>query len=453
MIRADIMRQMDALIIESERNAGVQSPATARGNPFDEDCYDIVPVEEGYGGIAWDAENDATQQATPRPSTAKPKGQTTHASPEPEPTAKTAPNFLKYKEPLNVRIATPPCRRIAKIFPTGYLSFIVAPPSAGKSFLTLKLCCDMSIGGSILEGKSSSEGFTANLCFEDEPIKTLILAGESGAARLVERLRLTGWSYDDRYMDVFDARKARLEGLNLLLNTVQGQEGFKQLIDDGNPQLIFVDSLMSFNGVDESKGADMRDVLSFLEGEAYRRNISVVCNHHVRKSLNAKMRNLPQNMDEAIGSSMISRYCALMMGLQPQASDGTDEENAPIMVRCLKSWDRKFKPFSFTFGDNEMTFDHSPITGSKDASAAGVLELVEENFSPSEEFSRAQLEEMLEFEEISSATLRRRLNELVEGGRLIESGGKRNRTYKRIQTMSERISELQNGGDGQQNLL
>ena len=68
-------------------------------------------------------------------------------------------------------------------------------------------------------------------------------------------------------------------------------------------------------------------------------------------------RTLPLDMSEVIGSSVITRHSALVIGMekrrQKDPAAGIVHANE-IIVRPLKTWDKPFPPFSFTIESEEI---------------------------------------------------------------------------------------------------
>jgi len=86
---------------------------------------------------------------------------------------------------------------IAGLFRKGYPSILVAEPGLGKTILVQRLVCDLSVGGPIWGGFSSST-----------PKNILMFCGEAGLSMLNERLESSGWNFDREKIKILDSRTA-----------------------------------------------------------------------------------------------------------------------------------------------------------------------------------------------------------------------------------------------------
>ena len=192
---------------------------------------------------------------------------------------------------------------IAGLFRKGYPSILVAEPGLGKTILVQRLVCDLSIGGPIWGGFSSSI-----------PKSVLMFCGEAGLTMLNERLESSGWSFDKEKIKVLDSRTAWKGGVYPALDTEKGREVFRRFIETVKPDLVVIDSLGSF-AEDESGREAMKSVFDFLlsTGDSY--GCAHLLIHHLRKRKNNE-RSLPLDLSEVIGSSVITRHSALVIGME-----------------------------------------------------------------------------------------------------------------------------------------
>ncbi|MDR0653961.1 MAG: AAA family ATPase [Synergistaceae bacterium] len=190
-----------------------------------------------------------------------------------------------------------------KLKEKGYPSILVSEPGLGKTILVQRLVCDLSVGGPVWGGFSSSP-----------PQNTLMFCGEAGLGMLNERLESAGWNFDRERIKILDSRAAWKGGLYPALDTDEGREVFRGFIEDVKPDLVVIDSLGSFVE-DESGREAMKSVFDFLLSTGDRYGCAHLLAHHLRKRKNNE-RSLPLDMSEVIGSSVITRHSALVTGME-----------------------------------------------------------------------------------------------------------------------------------------
>jgi archaellum biogenesis ATPase FlaH len=311
---------------------------------------------------------------------------------------------------------------IGGLFRRGYVSLIVGEPGLGKSLLVQRLVCDLSRGGALLDGYSTSE-----------PMSTLIFTGEAGLGLLNHRLRLTGWRYDPSRIAVCDGRKMWSHGVNLTLSSDAGRDVFSELITAQGADLVIIDSLGSFVN-DESDRSAMGDSLEFLMRVANKTRCALALIHHLRKRRNNE-RSLPLDASDVLGSSLLIRHAALVLGLEKRAIAGDDESGQhEVFVHSLKSWDRPIAPFCFRLiaeegGDGEkltMSFNLAPSSG--DGKQAVVWAAITKCFGDGAEFTRNDLVRLCDG--VSPVHIKKLLARWTEMGRLCREGTNRQTTYR-----------------------
>jgi hypothetical protein len=320
---------------------------------------------------------------------------------------------------------------IAGLFRKGYPSLLVAEPGLGKTILVQRLICDLSIGGPIWDGFSSGP-----------PKNILLFCGEAGLAMLNERLESSGWKFDRERIKILDSRTAWKGGLYPALDTGEGREVFRSFIGTVKPDLVVIDSLGSF-AEDESGREAMKSVFDFLlsTGDGY--GCAHLLVHHLRKRKNNE-RSLPLDMSEVIGSSVITRHSALVIGMEKCSKRdpiSTDSSRNEIIVRPLKTWDKPFSPFSFTIDNEEadgeerltISFNLSPTIG--DDKQTRVWNAIRENFSDGAEFRKSDIGPLCGG--ISSNYIRKLLTEWTDLNRIERLGSNRDTRYRLAASLME----------------
>ena len=223
---------------------------------------------------------------------------------------------------------------IGGMFVRGYVNWLVGQSGSTKSWQEIRWCKDISRGGEIFGGFAHNQ----------EPRKCLILAGELPADEMKRRAQILEkggeLKHNKENLKIVDLRKSERKGVFLQLNSQEGRKNIINIIQRAKTDILFIDSLISFNEGNESKYEDMKPVIDWLERIADDNNIAVVVIHHIRKRLPRERMN-PLNQDDVIGSSTILRKAGVVIGVEFNSDTKT------ATVTCLKSWFEEFKPFTY----------------------------------------------------------------------------------------------------------
>ena len=255
----------------------------------------------------------------------------------------------------NLDNSTPPAPTefVCGYFPKGGLTFIVASPGSGKTWLLLRIACDLSVGGSILDGFAE----------EEKPRKSLIFAGEAGSSILYQRVYRTHWNLNKENIVVLDSAYLENHGVILALDQENGRKDVEDYIAENKPDVVFFDTFGSFHSKSENKLDDMRQIIRFLTGLAQKYNVAIVVMHHTRKSSSRRKKN--------IGSSILTRNANLVIAIEAYSENDSDtsgmtakeqsileaEERAEakvMVVKVVKTWYKDFNPFTFTLVDENV---------------------------------------------------------------------------------------------------
>lgn len=244
---------------------------------------------------------------------------------------KQKPSLLGFRKHLEPSKGFKP-EMIGGIFPRSGVSVIAGQQGTGKSLFMQKFCCDISMGGSILDGFSESIS----------PVKSLYLIGEFSANGMNHRAQTANWQYDRENLILYEIRDFLINNIPLGLSTEEGFENIRQLIKEEKPDLIVFDSMMSFLSCNESDMQEMQAGFSKLLRIADEAKCAVVLVHHIRKR-KAIERNNRLHMDDIIGSSIITRNASVAIGIENIKVDGENH----IYVSSLKTWYAPIEEFSF----------------------------------------------------------------------------------------------------------
>ncbi len=244
---------------------------------------------------------------------------------------KQKPSLLGFRKHLEPSKGFKP-EMIGGIFPRGGVSVIAGQQGTGKSLFMQKFCCDISMGGSILDGFSESIS----------PVKSLYLIGEFSANGMNHRAQTANWQYDRENLILYEIRDFLINNIPLGLSTEEGFENIRQLIKEEKPDIVVFDSMMSFLSCNESDMQEMQAGFSKLLRIADEAKCAVVLVHHIRKR-KALERNNRLHMDDIIGSSIITRNASVAIGIENIKVDGENH----IYVSSLKTWYAPIEEFSF----------------------------------------------------------------------------------------------------------
>ena len=317
----------------------------------------------------------------------------------------------------------PPQEFIGGLFPRKFITLVAAPSGTGKTLFTQKCASDLSVGGTFFDGFA-----------ENEPVrKVLIFAGEAGYEMLIRRGASFKWEIDPDNVKVMDQHECEMDNISLMLDDEEGWNHTTKIIDLVKPDIVFWDTFSAFHDRDENKAVEMKPILRRIAKLAEEKNFAAVLNHHSRKRA-ASERNLSLSQDDVIGSSILNRLVALIIGIEPSKDVQLDspEGTKKLIVKPLKSWFAMFSPFAFTleedmYGHTHMQTDLAPSLPGNSKQA--VWNYLQKNFSPGKWFSFNQFE-LSEIEgNLSERQVRRILSTLVTTGKLQKRGATKSTEY------------------------
>ena len=211
------------------------------------------------------------------------------------------------------------------IFPKGYVSMLVGEPAAGKTWFMLSMCRGIADG---------TQGLGSPIAFKQG--KAVILAGETGVGLLCTRYKELGFPTHSENITVYSAAMCTDEN-TLMLDTERGIANLSEILTTIKPEIVFVDTLISFASGDESDIKLMAEPVRKLTAIAQKTKTAIVLCHHFRKKKQGVQSGL--TMSEVIGTSAFTRLAALIAGI---AVDGDCRS-----VQCVKSWWKPFQRFDF----------------------------------------------------------------------------------------------------------
>lgn len=318
---------------------------------------------------------------------------------------------LEFGHELDRNAEIPDIEKIAGIYPRGFLSIHAAPAGTGKTWFMQYLACKISRGGNILNGLLSNA----------KPRKVVILAGETGKYLLDKRLKATCWAYEKSRIKIYDCLELQREEIPIMLNTNEGRMTFITICTNEQPDIIFIDTLISFHTADESKQGEMTSIYGFLLKSAKTFDCAIVLNHHTRKR-NVKNPTARMTQDDVIGSNVGIRLASSVFVAEQIRDETTEDEGMPrITVRNVKNWEKRIPDFSYKFITDEATgrLDFAVEWGlTEEAANWSLRERVNNLVSSYEKGASISASTVSTELQTSTENARKYLDELVQKGKL-----------------------------------
>ena len=198
------------------------------------------------------------------------------------------------------------------VFPKKGVSIIASKPGVGKTWYVLYNMITLA-----REGKKVCSFFgdcPPNVIYDR--INALEDTGEDSAENLKQMYFLT------------DAVK---EKQKMMLTNPEGLHNFCEVLHNERPDLVFIDTFSSLTEIEESSQKDTAELFQKLIIVAEMYNCAIVIVHHLRKS-SRKERAMSIDLDDIIGSSIITRLASLVLVLSK------DRETKRVYINVVKTW-------------------------------------------------------------------------------------------------------------------
>jgi KaiC/GvpD/RAD55 family RecA-like ATPase len=278
---------------------------------------------------------------------------------------------------------------IPGLIPRGYLTWLVGYPKTGKSWLSLKIACDVSLGGSILDGVSDLE----------QPLRVLYVLADTSKTQPMSRLRKTRWNYNPDNIQFLYQNELAKEGLDIDLATEKGRALLEKFIQASKAQLVFLDSLSSLTLNDLIKEENAKPIALYLNQLAEKHQIALVTLYHSRKP-KKEQEGLTMSQHDISGSGVLMRFAGSSIGVELKVNEKTGEKKH--LVHYLAGWVKEFSQFSFTLEDEYDDYDQEFTTMTIDKNPDGknykevLWQTILNNFQ-GVEFTRADIESVVPF--------------------------------------------------------
>ena len=223
---------------------------------------------------------------------------------------------------------------IGGLFARGYVSVVAGAPGVGKTIFEQRIIHDLSRGGDIFGG----------FAHEDKPRHSILISGEFKEEGFIERAQAFDWHSDKNFVEVIDTLDFEKKGISFALNDSEGRANLEHVAASCR-DVLFLDSLGTLFCGKENDNSEIIKLFSFLMRLASDYNIAIVVIHHSRKRL-ASEQQRPLTIDDLIGGNGITRYTYSVIAIEYRYDIKTN------IVRCLKSWGKIFKPFTYKVKKN-----------------------------------------------------------------------------------------------------
>lgn len=325
---------------------------------------------------------------------------------------------------LDPAIQIPPQEFIGGLFPRKFITLLAAPPGTGKTMFIQRAASDLSMGGTFFDGFE-----------ENEPPRTcLIFAGEAGYEMLIRRGASLKWRINPQKVLVVDQHEFEYKNIAINIDEEEGWRNVERLVEMYSPDIVFWDTFSSFHEKDENKANEMKPLVKKIARLASEKNLAAVLVHHSRKRASSE-RNLSLNQDDVIGSSILNRLVALIIGIEPMKAGGLEleqEKKNILLVSPLKTWFSPFMPFTYRmteslYGQPVMETDLAPdLPGNPKTAVWNYLTQV---FTRGEWFTTSQII-LSEIKcDISSKQLINILQSFLKNNKLVRRGAKKTLEY------------------------
>jgi len=191
---------------------------------------------------------------------------------------------------------------LENLFAKCYISILFGEGGCGKTWLLLYLCLLLTNG-------------RGNWCGVEitKRQKVLLFEGDAPNTLINNRLGKLDMPLNDEYFKYVNRIEVDKCNINLSLSTVEGRGYIEEIIAESKPDLVIIDTLISF--IDDEKDAEkIKIIVDELRKFAAKYNCHVLICHHSRKRESGEKRKKLDQSD-VIGSSIITRLASIVIGV------------------------------------------------------------------------------------------------------------------------------------------
>lgn len=256
-------------------------------------------------------------------------------------------DFASFRKGYGDLKKAPPIEYLANnLFPRGYVSVFFSEAGCGKTWLLMDLSIAISNGSNIWG------------TYQTTQLKTLFFQGDSPEHLTTQRLELFNIKPNDDYLQFVNRYNLDKMGFPLNISDAKGQSVFEGFFKEFLPDLIIIDTFISFFDGDECRAKDVKASTDFLRKIADTYNCHIILTSHARKRQAGENRK-KLDISDLIGSSALNRLVGAIYCIIP---NNEDEEKLAGVVTNIKNWGKKTKSFKFELAkaeDNHLSIEYS----------------------------------------------------------------------------------------------
>lgn len=239
----------------------------------------------------------------------------------------------------------PPIQWLAKdLIPVGMMGAITGESNCYKSFLTLALAQAIATGEPFL-GK-----------FEIERPGKVLIVDEENSRRIIEK-RFKDMGVEGHENIVFLSR------CGVQLDRSDHLESLKRVIDDINPALVVLDSLVRFHGKDENSASEMKNVMEAMRKLTTEERSVVFIHHHKKEQAGGRS----SGSNSVRGSTDIFNALDCHLGIKRS-------ENSLMISQHKLRVQQELPPFNVTINSDILSDGIEFTYGGVDTSRSDLLE-------------------------------------------------------------------------------
>ena len=238
---------------------------------------------------------------------------------------------------------------IEDAIPKAGLGMIVSAPGRGKTQFTMQLAMACALNESLLYLKP------------DRPHRTMLFQLEMNAPSLKHFVNTMAGGYTEQQQEVLDRNFLLFpHGMPINLMHQESRKGFESLIEQYQPEGVYIDSLQKIYLGDLSKD-EIRGIYTYLASVRQKYGVYIFLIHHDRKAQEGNKR--PRDLSDVYGSVYITAEPDCVFHLWRAAPESKELELRNLKNRLAK----EFPPYlihrdqNLKFAGREIEFGNDGI--------------------------------------------------------------------------------------------
>jgi len=258
------------------------------------------------------------------------------------------PEWAELAKPMQMVRASKNKPLIDRYFNEGEVSILASPPKSGKTWLCLDIAIKAAMGSPVFGRHRPTKG----------PLQVLYLFGDNQPGFLKERADKLGELHEEclnlRVLDQYTFRTGRKKLLDLV--DPNDFDKLVEVVKHWKIDLIFIDTLVAWTGINEAKNEELRPLLLNLQRLAHDTNAHVCVLHHNRKESGHGSK-----MDKIIGGTVLVRLVGEIYSLKADVCSDSGEIKSSGWFLPLGGWYEKPSRFYYhiqRIDDETTTIDY-----------------------------------------------------------------------------------------------